>query len=110
MLQNKHLERHVKCIKLFNLTKTLYNFSRFSLIFVKLNIYFSKIFFKGNTMKFFLCVIGMVMIVEGLPYFAFPNKMKTWAQIIIEMPENSMRKIGVAFMAAGLLLVYFGTI
>lgn len=61
-------------------------------------------------MKFFLCVIGMVMIVEGLPYFAFPNKIKTWAQIIIEMHENSMRKIGVAFMAAGLLLVYFGTI
>jgi len=52
----------------------------------------------------------MVMIVEGLPYFAFPNKIKTWAQIIIEMHENSMRKIGVAFMAAGLLLVYFGMI
>ena len=27
-------------------------------------------------MKFFLCVIGMVMIVEGLPYFAFPAKME----------------------------------
>ena len=27
-------------------------------------------------MKFFLCVIGMVMIVEGLPWFAFPEKMK----------------------------------
>ena len=34
-------------------------------------------------MEFFLCVIGMVMIVEGLPYFAFPNKMKIWVRKII---------------------------
>ena len=29
-------------------------------------------------MKFFLSVIGMVMIVEGLPYFAFPDQIKVW--------------------------------
>ena len=33
-------------------------------------------------MRFFLCVIGMVMIVEGLPYFAFPQKMKAWMRKI----------------------------
>ena len=61
-------------------------------------------------MKFFLCVIGMVMIVEGLPYLAFPEKMKTWVQLLLEMSEHSMRIIGITLMVTGLLLIYFGTI
>ena len=59
-------------------------------------------------MKFFLCVIGMVMIVEGLPYFAFPQKMKSWFNKIIEAPDNTLRKLGFAFMLIGLALVYVG--
>ncbi|MFH1103316.1 MAG: DUF2065 domain-containing protein, partial [Pseudomonadota bacterium] len=31
-------------------------------------------------MDFFLCVIGMVLVVEGLPYFVFPEKMKSWVR------------------------------
>ena len=27
-------------------------------------------------MESFLCVLGMVLAVEGLPYFAFPEKMQ----------------------------------
>jgi uncharacterized protein YjeT (DUF2065 family) len=59
-------------------------------------------------MDFFLCVIGMVMIIEGLPYFAFPEKMKTWIIKISELPEGSLRRFGVFLMAVGLLLVYMG--
>jgi uncharacterized protein YjeT (DUF2065 family) len=59
-------------------------------------------------MSFFLCVIGMVMIVEGVPYFAFPDRMKPWLQKIIETPDGSLRRIGLGLMIAGLLLVYFG--
>ena len=59
-------------------------------------------------MKFFLCVVGMVMIIEGLPYFAFPEKMKFWIQKIAETPDGSLRKFGVGLMVLGLLLVYFG--
>lgn len=59
-------------------------------------------------MDFFLCVIGMVMIIEGLPYFAFPDKMKIWVQRIFEMPDKSLRKMGLVLMAIGLLLVYMG--
>ena len=59
-------------------------------------------------MKFFLCVLGMVMIVEGLPYFAFPEKMKYWMQTIMSIPEASLRRFGFVLMAAGLGLVYFG--
>jgi uncharacterized protein YjeT (DUF2065 family) len=59
-------------------------------------------------MEFFLCVIGMVMIVEGLPYFAFPNKMKTWVRKIILSPDRSLRGFGLVLMVLGLSLVYLG--
>ena len=59
-------------------------------------------------MSFFLCVMGMVMIVEGIPYFVFPDRIKPWLQKIIETPDGSLRRIGLGVMAAGLLLVYFG--
>lgn len=59
-------------------------------------------------MKFFLCVFGMVMIVEGLPYFAFPEKMKFWIQKIIELPDNALRRFGFVLMLTGLLLIYIG--
>ena len=59
-------------------------------------------------MKFFLCVIGMVMILEGMPYFAFPEKMKIWVQKVLEMPEGFLRRFGFVIMLAGLFLVYLG--
>ena len=59
-------------------------------------------------MRYFLCVLGMVMIVEGLPYFAFPEKMKPWLQKIMETPVHALRRLGMVLMILGLLLVYAG--
>ena len=59
-------------------------------------------------MKFFLCVLGMVMVVEGLPYFAFPEKMKFWVQKILEMPDKALRGFGFVLMLIGVWLVYMG--
>jgi uncharacterized protein YjeT (DUF2065 family) len=59
-------------------------------------------------MKFFICVIGMVMVVEGLPYFAFPEKMKYVIQKVIEMPDKALQKFGFVLMLTGLFLVYLG--
>ena len=59
-------------------------------------------------MNFFLCVIGMVMIIEGIPYFAFPDKMKLWVQKVIEMPDLQLRRTGLILMGLGLFLVYLG--
>jgi len=50
----------------------------------------------------------MVMVVEGLPYFAFPEKMKIWIQQILEMPSSSLRKFGLVLMATGIFFVYLG--
>lgn len=60
-------------------------------------------------MKFFLCVVGMVMIIEGLPYFGFPEKMKIWIQKVAQTPDGALRRFGLVLMAFGLVLVYFGT-
>ena len=59
-------------------------------------------------MKYFLCVIGMVMIVEGLPYFGFPDKMKAMMRIVLEQPDDTLRKFGFVLMVTGLFLVYLG--
>jgi len=50
----------------------------------------------------------MVMVVEGLPYFAFPEKMKFLIQQLLEMPDSALRKFGFVLMLAGVVLVYMG--
>jgi uncharacterized protein YjeT (DUF2065 family) len=59
-------------------------------------------------MKYFMCVMGMVMIIEGLPYFAFPDKIKSWLEKINEFPERTLRGIGISLMLFGLVLIYLG--
>ncbi len=59
-------------------------------------------------MKFFLCVIGMVMIVEGLPYFAVPDKMKNMIRMVIELQDRSLRGFGGFLMILGIIVVYIG--
>jgi hypothetical protein len=60
-------------------------------------------------MKYFLCVIGMVLIIEGLPYFAFPDKIKTYLRKLTDIPDATLRIIGSIAVFVGLILVYFGT-
>lgn len=58
-------------------------------------------------MRLFLCLIGLVLIVEGLPYFAFPRKMKKWILSMQEIPDGNLRIIGFLAMVLGLVLTYF---
>jgi len=59
-------------------------------------------------MKFLLCAIGLVLIIEGLPYFAFPEKIKSYLMKVQEIPDNTLRILGLLSVIAGLILVYFG--
>jgi uncharacterized protein YjeT (DUF2065 family) len=59
-------------------------------------------------MAFFLCVIGMVMIVEGIPYFAFPDRMKAVLAQMLRVPDARLRRFGAVLMLVGLVLVYMG--
>jgi uncharacterized protein YjeT (DUF2065 family) len=59
-------------------------------------------------MKYFLCVLGMVFIIEGLPYFAFPEKIKAYLMKLQEMPDSTLRLFGLSAIITGLFLVFFG--
>lgn len=59
-------------------------------------------------MDYFLCVLGMVFIIEGLPYFLFPGKLKTYMIKITELPSTKLRFMGISAMIIGLILLYFG--
>ena len=48
------------------------------------------------------------MIIQGLPYFALPNKMKTWIKKIITSSDSSLRRFGLLLMVLGLSLIYLG--
>jgi uncharacterized protein YjeT (DUF2065 family) len=51
----------------------------------------------------------MVMVLEGIPYFAFPDKMKSLLRKLPEIPDNTLRVYGIIAILAGLACVYFGT-
>jgi uncharacterized protein len=57
---------------------------------------------------YFLCVLGMVFILEGLPYFIFPEKLKTYLAKITSMPETTLRFLGISSILVGLILLYLG--
>lgn len=61
-------------------------------------------------MKYFLCVLGMVFVIEGLPYFTFPRRIKTYLLRLTEVPDTTLRILGSVAVTLGLLLVYFGTL
>lgn len=57
-------------------------------------------------MAYFLSVLGLALVIEGIPYFAFPDKMKSLMSQILTMPSRSLRAFGIIAMATGLLFVY----
>ena len=60
-------------------------------------------------MKYFICVLGMVFVIEGLPYFTYPDRIKSYLRKLTEIPDTKLRILGAVAVLAGLLLVYFGT-
>lgn len=48
------------------------------------------------------------MIVEGLPYFLAPDKMKNMIKMLLELPDKSIRGFGGFIMFVGVIVVYIG--
>ncbi|MBU0728370.1 MAG: DUF2065 domain-containing protein [Proteobacteria bacterium] len=57
-------------------------------------------------MKTLVCLLGLVLIVEGLPYVAFPEAMQNWLQQLTRMKPGRLRIMGLIAMAIGLFLCY----
>jgi hypothetical protein len=53
-----------------------------------------------------LVVIGVVMIVEGIPWFLSPGGYKRLLLQVLPLNNGLLRLMGLGLMLAGLLLVY----
>jgi len=49
----------------------------------------------------------MVLVVEGIPYFLGPDKMRRVMQVVMEQDDRTLRIFGASIMIIGLLIVYF---
>lgn len=59
-------------------------------------------------MKYFFCVLGMVLILEGLPYFVFPDKIKAYLTKLLDTNDSVLRIMGLLAMLAGLVFLFLG--
>ncbi len=59
-------------------------------------------------MKLFITLIGLVFILEGLPYVISPDAMQRWLQQLLQLKPEQLRVMGVVAMVAGFFLCYLG--
>jgi hypothetical protein len=57
---------------------------------------------------FLLTALGLALILEGLPYFLFAERMPSVLHSLLNQPPTVLRLMGVAALLAGLVLVYLG--
>lgn len=57
-------------------------------------------------MDYFLSVLGLVLIIEGIPYFTFPDKMKEVLSKVPDVPSASLRAFGIIAIIIGLALIF----
>jgi uncharacterized protein YjeT (DUF2065 family) len=55
----------------------------------------------------FIVAIGLVLVIEGLLFAAFPRAAKRLAASAIESPESSLRVAGIASAVLGIILIWF---
>ena len=57
-------------------------------------------------MKLFITLVGLIFILEGLPYVASPEAMQRWLRQLAEMPPAQLRMMGLIAMTAGFVLLW----
>lgn len=57
-------------------------------------------------MNFLLTALGLLLVIEGIPYFAFPEKMQAVMREVEKMPSPVLRWIGFISMVLGLGICY----
>lgn len=56
-----------------------------------------------------LIALGLVLIVEGCPWFLSPRKMRSFLTQLSELPDRTLRATGLISMGSGLFLIYLVT-
>ena len=57
-------------------------------------------------MKFLFTLIGLVFILEGLPYLTFPEAMQKWLRQLVELRPAQLRVVGLFAVGMGLLICF----
>ncbi len=57
-------------------------------------------------MKLLVTLIGLVFVLEGLPYLVFPEAMQRWLRQLLEMQPSQLRIMGLLAMAFGFFLCF----
>ena len=57
-------------------------------------------------MSDFLVALGLVFVIEGIVFAAFPEKAKRAITAVLETPDSTLRLVGLASAVLGLLLVW----
>lgn len=57
-------------------------------------------------MEFVIVVLGVVMIVEGIPWFLSPGGYKRLLLQVLPLGDAMLRAFGLVMMLSGLLIVY----
>lgn len=57
-------------------------------------------------MQLLLTLIGLILILEGLPYAASPESMQGWLRQILAITPEQLRRIGLIAMVIGFLLSF----
>jgi len=59
------------------------------------------------SIKLILLLVGAVLVIEGIPYFVAPEKVKILLSKISETENKTLRIIGSIMIISGLFIVYF---
>lgn len=54
----------------------------------------------------FLVALGLVLVIEGLLFAAFPAISKRGMQSVIDTPEARLRQVGIACAIVGVIVVW----
>ena len=57
-------------------------------------------------MKLLFLLLGLVFIIEGMPYVAAPEAMQNWLKKLSEMQPRQLRVAGLVAMGIGLLICF----
>ena len=58
-------------------------------------------------MSDFLAALGLVFVIEGLIFAAFPDAAQRAMTSVLETPDISLRLIGIGSALVGLIVVWF---
>ena len=57
-------------------------------------------------MKILVLLIGLVLVLEGMPYVAAPETMQDWLRRVSQVKPHQLRALGLIAMLAGLAICF----